>query len=172
MPRWLFAVLFVTGCSFGLRGPKDERPRTREPDCTSKKGLVILDTVAGSVFATAAAITLATSEPAWALLPAAFAAAYFGAALSGNQKVNACREAQTEFWVESEKRQQIDLTGVRENAPELEPDETVAKAPPPAAQAPPAKAAAQSPPAKAAAPTPQQADKDDEWGHFWREVTP
>lgn len=163
MPRWLLAVLFIAGCSFGLHGPKDDRPRNRAPECSTKKGVVVLDTIAGSVLATTAAVVLATDEPGWAVIPAALAATYFAAALTGNKKVNACRGAQEEFQLASA-RPPIDLTGVRENAPEL-PEQTIARVAPPPAQAPPAKAAA--------TPAPQpSAEKPDEWSVFWREVTP
>jgi len=164
MPRWLLAVLFISGCSFGLSGPKPDRPRSLPPVCSTSRGLIILDGVAGSIFGLTAIGFATTSEPAIALLPAAVAAVYLGAVISGNQKVNECNKAVEEYQVAYAHPKTLP----REDTEPPPKQEQRAEAPPPPATAvPPPVAKAPEPKAP-----PKTAEKDDEWGEFWREVSP
>jgi hypothetical protein len=97
--RWfVLACVCTTGCSLALSGPHAKPPRNEPPQCDTGKGVVTLDAIAGVGFGiTAAAMAGSNTNSSAAFIPAAVAAAYFGAALRGNGVVNDCRKAMEEY---------------------------------------------------------------------------
>lgn len=89
----VLALTSVAGCSLALSGPDSNRPKNRSPECDTGKGLVGLDGVVGSVFATSALVALTEDEQGIAAVTGLLAAAYIGAAIKGNTSVNECRSA-------------------------------------------------------------------------------
>lgn len=89
----VLSLISVTGCSLALSGPDAKRPPNRVPHCDTGKGLIAVDAVAGSVLATTSLVALSDDESGIALVSGLVAAAYLGATLVANGKVNACREA-------------------------------------------------------------------------------
>jgi len=94
MSRWLVAgaLLGCWGCAFSLDGPSPNRPRNRVPVCDTSKGLVALDGVMAAALGVLT-LSVATEEPAAALIPLGLAALYVGGAVSGSRTVDKCREA-------------------------------------------------------------------------------
>lgn len=91
------ALSAVAGCSLALSGPDAKAPRNKAPECDTGKGLIAVDGVAGSVFATGALIALSEDVTSVAAVSALIAAAYLGAAFKGNSSVNECRTAMAAF---------------------------------------------------------------------------
>lgn len=85
--------LALGACSLSLDGPDPRRPRNQPPVCDTNKGLVALDTVAGSGFALGGLALLDSDARTEAALPLAISGLFMLAALHGNNTVNACRNA-------------------------------------------------------------------------------
>ncbi len=96
MTRWCFVLGLVAGCSFALGGPDPRRPPNQAPSCDTGKTAVVLD----GVMATSAGVTtlaVGSVSGAAALVPAVIGAVFVGAAIHGNNVVNACRAANAEY---------------------------------------------------------------------------
>ena len=97
MRWWLSVMLLFSGCAFGLSGPGADHPRSKMPKCDTGKGLVVLD---GAMAATAGAVAISLAgenESSIALLPLGIGALYVAGAVSGNTKVNKCRQAMADY---------------------------------------------------------------------------
>jgi len=155
------------GCSFALSGPDPKLSPTQEPKCDVDKTSVLGD----SLLATAAGITtlaVGADNGAAALIPAVIGAVFVGAAIHGNNTVNACRAAKEEYIASLHAPPPPIADERAERAQFLRPPAMVA--PPPAAPAPDASAPA---PAAAPAPAPEPpapAAPAPAWSAFWKEV--
>lgn len=165
MTRWCLVLAFVTGCSFSLEGPDPKRAAHTAPTCETGKGRVLTD---GLIATTLGVTTLsvAASSGAAAIIPAVIGAVFVGAAVHGNNLVEDCRKANTEYLALREDGappQPRPVTGPPE---EVEPVAQQPVAPPAPLSAPAPAAPAPAAPAPAPAPVPEPAT----WAAFWKDV--
>jgi hypothetical protein len=150
------------GCALALSGPAADRPRDQPPKCDTGKGLVVADAIAGSTMGLVTVLSLSEGAGTGALLPATIGAAFMLSAVSGNQNVNACRQAIAAYeggapepLADEEETRRARAPG-RRRAPAAAAPRGMA-APPARAGAPAAAAAAAPAPAPAVAPAPAPA---------------
>ncbi len=98
----------VTGCSFVIVDGPPKSPHNR-PVCTTSKGLPVIDAIIGTAdlamavtYETVANLDsidsdISTQLHVFAIVSAIGAAGFYASALSGNSKVNRCREAQARW---------------------------------------------------------------------------
>jgi hypothetical protein len=192
MHRWLLVMLLFSGCAFSISGPEPDRPRHKMPRCDTGKGLVALDGAMAAI-AGVAAVSVASEEPALALLPLALGSIYVGGAVRGNNNANKCRAAMGEYESYIAARETLASSppsyvnapiappGAEPVASHVDMQQPLAppamQAPPPAPVPPPSTAPiAAPPPARPAAkpagkpaPAPRLVSAE-QWGEFWREV--
>jgi hypothetical protein len=170
MTRWCFVLGLVTGCSFALSGPDSRRPRNQVPTCDTGKAAVVID----GVLATSAGVTtlaVGSNSGGAAIIPALIGAVFVGAAIHGNNVVNACREANAEYVASLDARPMP--PDDHEPAPPAAPPVGLGMRVPAPAPAVMTAAAPAPPPAPVAAPTPAPpppATSTEPWASFWKEV--
>ena len=97
MPRWLLAIVLMSGCAFSISGPPPDRPRNQIPKCDSGKGLVAIDGVMATASGLVALAVVSNDGGAAALLPLVIGAVYLGGAIHGSRAADECRVAMDEF---------------------------------------------------------------------------
>ena len=157
MTRWCFVLALVTGCSFSLEGPDPKRAAHTAPTCETGKGRVLTDGLIATTLGVAT-LSVAAGNGAAAIIPAVIGAVFVGAAVHGNNVVEDCRKANTEYLALREDdapRNTAPQPRPVIPSPEVEPvaQQPVAPPPPPP-----------SPPAPVAVPEPAT------WAAFWKEV--
>jgi hypothetical protein len=185
------ALTSVAGCSLALSGPEANRPRSKAPECDTGKGLIALDGVFGSVFATSALVALSEDAESVAAVTGLIAAAYLGAAFRGNTKVNECRDALAVYNTQTpyDPGPEEPTVATRPSAPARTAEPAPSALPPeyaqpqpPAVTPPPVAAPVPPPPSpiktvppwkesKTAPPRPvRTVDAPADWRDFWTEV--
>ncbi len=164
MKRW-FLLLGLAGCSITLSGPDPNRPRASAPRCDSGKGLVVLDSVLGTV-AGLVAIGVAGAGDSAALVPAAMGVAFIAAAVHGNMVVDSCRAANDEFVAQMSREPRAPIIA---EFPEPQPvAQPMIDVQPRLQPVLPQSQPAQPQPAQPPAPSETQAPMP--WAVFWKEV--
>jgi len=168
----LLGLVALTGCSLTLSGPTPGRSARGVPRCDTRKALVGVDGSMAGALGVAALVMGGEDQVEGALVLGVLSAGLVASAVSGNRKVNACREALDDY--------DARIARVRARpAPALAPAPTPPVAAPvgPTLPATPAPASAPAAPAPAPAlapppaPTPAPAPVDDAtWADFWKEV--
>lgn len=176
MPRWLIAIVLMSGCAFSLSGPAPNRPSHEIPKCDTSKGLVALDGVMATTSGLVALTVVAEDGGAVALLPLAIGALYLGGAIHGSRAVDECRQEIGLFESNLAARNTLPPI-VNEQDERPRPTRAAVDAPPPApitvpsVQAPPPQQQPPPPPqAKPVAKKPAAPPANDDWSDFWREV--
>lgn len=176
MPRWLIAIVLMSGCAFSLSGPAPNRPHHEIPKCDTSKGLVVLDSVMATAAGLVALTVVAEDGGAAALLPLAVGALYLGGAIHGSRAVDQCRAQMGLF--EAGLAAQHTLPPPETDEPPRPRSAAVDERPPlrvPVVQAPPSPQP-QRPPLSQQQPPKQTQPKQpapvasDDWSDFWREV--
>ena len=155
MKRWAFVLAVISGCSFSLDGPDPRRPARVEPRCETGKGRVLTDGILASAMAITT-VSIAADSSAVAIVPAVIGAIFVGAAIHGNNVVEDCRKANSEYLaalptIDPERPEPSAKLDVA--APTVEVHAPAVEAPPP--------------PTEPAAPPPPPATT---WAAFWKEV--
>lgn len=87
------AAVALGGCALTLSGPQRGRQRHEVPRCDTSKAFVAVDGVIGATLGVATLAALGEDAGSAALVPGTLGALFILAAMSGNGKVNSCREA-------------------------------------------------------------------------------